>query len=96
MAESDGVTDGRASRLPPVEDLSCQELVELVTDYLEGALSPEDASRFEEHVRTCEGCERYLEQVRATIATVGRIGAADVPPGMLDRLLTAFRGRDSG
>jgi anti-sigma factor RsiW len=49
-------------------DLSCRELVELVTDYLEGAMTPEEAARFEAHVAACAGCEAYLEQVRATIA----------------------------
>jgi anti-sigma factor RsiW len=48
--------------------MSCQELVELVTDYLEGALPPEDVARFEAHVAACPGCEAYLEQMRTTIA----------------------------
>jgi anti-sigma factor RsiW len=43
-----------------VEQLSCQELVELVTDYLEGALSPVDAARFEDHIGRCTGCAAYL------------------------------------
>jgi predicted anti-sigma-YlaC factor YlaD len=57
------------------DDIACQEVVELVTDYLEGALSPEDAARFEQHLSLCEGCEAYLDQMRVTIAMVGRIGA---------------------
>ena len=48
-----------------VEQLSCQELVELVTDYLEGALSPEETARFEDHIGRCAGCTAYLEQIRA-------------------------------
>ena len=77
-------------------ELACDEVVELVTDYLEGALSPGETALFEEHVSDCEGCERYLEQMRTTIATVGRIGEADVPPAMRERLLAAFRDRRGG
>jgi anti-sigma factor RsiW len=50
--------------------MTCQELVELVTDYLEGALSRADAARFESHVAACPGCEIYIEQMRSTIAVV--------------------------
>jgi anti-sigma factor RsiW len=73
------------------EHVSCQEVVELVTDYLEAALPPEEASLFEEHVNFCEGCEWYLEQMRTTIATVGRISEQDVPPETRDRLMATFR-----
>jgi anti-sigma factor RsiW len=55
--------------------MSCRELVELVTDYLEGALSPEDVARFEAHVAGCPGCAAYLEQMRTTIAVI-RAGAS--------------------
>jgi len=75
-----------------VEKLSCQELVELVTDYFEGALSPDERTRFEEHVAGCGGCTRYVEQMRATIAAVGRLDAEDVPPEAEAALLEAFRG----
>jgi anti-sigma factor RsiW len=73
-------------------ELTCREIVELVTDYLEGALPPDDVAAFEAHLRSCPGCEVYLEQMRTTIATVGRIGEADVPPAIRDRLRAAFRG----
>ena len=56
-----------------VAQLSCQELVELVTDYLEGALSPEEAARFEDHIGRCTGCAAYLEQIRQTIVLAGRL-----------------------
>ena len=78
----------RFSRRPP---LTCVELVELVTDYLEGALPAEEATLFEQHVNFCDGCEWYLDQMRATIATLGRLGEEDVPTEARDRLLTAFR-----
>ncbi len=74
--------------------ITCQELVELITDYLEGALSPERAELFEQHVNFCDGCELYLDQMRVTIAAVGRIDEADMPDELRDRLLTAFRDRD--
>ena len=71
--------------------MTCQELVELVTDYLEGALGREDAARFEEHVAACPGCEVYLEQVRSTIA-VTRASGERVEPSTVSPLLDAFRG----
>jgi hypothetical protein len=73
------------------QHLSCQEVVELVNDYLADALDPDDASLFEQHVNFCDGCDWYLDQMRATVATVGRISEEEVPPETRDRLLTAFR-----
>jgi predicted anti-sigma-YlaC factor YlaD len=70
--------------------LSCQELVELVTDYLEGALSPVDVRRFEEHTDGCENCTRYLEQLRLTIRVTGTITTDDLSPEMEQELLGAF------
>ena len=75
----------------PVAQLSCQELVELVTDYLEGALPPRDAARFEEHIAICAGCRAYLEQMRATIRIVGRLEPADLDSEAEAELLAAFR-----
>jgi len=72
-------------------DLSCKEVVELVTDYLEGALNDAERTRFETHLVYCSGCDRYLDQMRGTIAAVGGTAAveeAEVP----DELLDAFRG----
>jgi hypothetical protein len=73
------------------EHISCQEVVELVSDYLERTLPPEEAALFEQHINFCDGCDWYVEQLRTTIATVGRIAEEDVPPEARDRLLTAFR-----
>ena len=70
--------------------MSCQELVELVTHYLEGALPPEDVARFEAHLAACEGCAVYLEQVRSTIA-VTRASGDTVQPAAVSPLLAAFR-----
>jgi anti-sigma factor RsiW len=74
-----------------VEQLSCQELVELVTDYLEGALPPEQRARFDEHLGLCDGCTAYLEQMRATITLVGRLTTEDVTPQAEAALLGVFR-----
>jgi predicted anti-sigma-YlaC factor YlaD len=75
-----------------VEQLSCQELVELVTDYLEGALAPAEAVRFDDHIGRCTGCGTYLEQIRQTIALTGRITPAALSPEAERELLDAFRG----
>ena len=75
------------------EHVTCQEVVELVTDYFDGAMSAEEAALFEQHLNFCDGCDWYVEQMRATIATVGRIDDAEVPPVMRERLLAAFRDR---
>jgi anti-sigma factor RsiW len=70
--------------------MTCQELVELVTDYLEGALAPADAARFEAHLSACPGCETYLDQVQTTIAIM-HAGGAPVEPAAVSPLLDAFR-----
>jgi predicted anti-sigma-YlaC factor YlaD len=75
-----------------VEQLSCQELVELVTDYLEGALSEEERVRFDEHIGRCDGCQRYLEQMRQTITLTGSLSPAALTPEAERDLLEAFRG----
>jgi anti-sigma factor RsiW len=74
------------------EELSCQELVELVTDYLEGALPSELHDRFERHIAHCSGCQTYLQQMRATIRATGTLTVDSVTPGAESTLLDAFRG----
>jgi anti-sigma factor RsiW len=74
-----------------IEPISCQEVVELVTDYLEGAMAPEEVARFEHHLTLCDGCVFYVEQIRMTIDAVGQIGEEDVPPETRDELVAAFR-----
>jgi len=71
--------------------MTCQDLVELVTDYLEGTLPAEDNVRFELHVDQCVWCARYLDQMRVTIATVGRIDEDSISPAARETLLGAFR-----
>ena len=71
--------------------ISCQDVVELVTDYLEAALVPEEAALLEQHLNFCQGCVWYVNQTRTTIETVGHIGAPDLTDETRDRLLTMFR-----
>jgi predicted anti-sigma-YlaC factor YlaD len=71
--------------------LECRDVVEVVTDYLEGALSASDALLIDRHLASCEGCRRYLRQMRITIDTLGRLGEDDVPAEMRERLLAAFK-----
>jgi anti-sigma factor RsiW len=74
-----------------VEALSCQEVVELVTAYLEGALPAPDRVRFESHLATCDGCRRYLAQMETTIRLTGRVTPDDLSPEAERDLLSAFR-----
>lgn len=73
------------------KELSCQELVELVTAYLEGALSPAERDRFEAHLATCQGCRNYLDRMRKTIALTGRLSEEAIPTEARQQLLEAFR-----
>ena len=73
------------------EELACRDLVELVTEYLEGSLPTSDRVRFEQHLSTCEGCTIYLDQMRRTIQITGHLTEESVPAPARDRLLRAFR-----
>ena len=73
------------------EELTCKELVELVTAYFEGALSDAERRLFEEHIELCEGCRRYLAQLRTTIELTGRLDAETLDPRAREALLEAFR-----
>jgi anti-sigma factor RsiW len=74
-----------------VEQLSCQELVELVTNYLEGALTGDERHSFEHHIEACTGCHEYVRQMRQTIKLTGRLTPADVSPEAEQKLLAVFR-----
>ncbi len=78
---------------PPGElaPLSCRELVELVTDYLEGDLPLLERTRFEEHLAGCRGCSAHLEQMRLTLMTLGTIPEDAVSPEARNSLLHSFR-----
>ncbi len=73
------------------DDLSCKELVELVTEYLEDRLPLDERSRFEMHLVYCAPCAVYLEQMRQTVQFAGRLSEERLPPGPKEDLLRAFR-----
>ncbi len=73
-------------------ELTCRDLVELVTEYVERTLSAHDRARFERHLRECEGCSAYLEQMRQTIRTLGQLTEDTVSDEARDSLLRLFRG----
>lgn len=76
---------------PGPDDLPCQQLVELLTEYLEGALDPDTVARVDEHLAMCDGCDTYLDQLRATVSTLGRVPADTLSPDAQAALLEAFR-----
>jgi anti-sigma factor RsiW len=71
--------------------LACQEVVEMVTDYLEEALSPADRRRFEKHLSGCPHCTEYLAQMRETIRLAGRVTTEDLTPQMRVDLTDLYR-----
>jgi anti-sigma factor RsiW len=77
--------------MPDAYELSCKELVELVTDYLEGALPPPTRVAFEEHLELCEGCRAYLRQMELTIQMAGGLSEESIPASAKAELLNAFR-----
>lgn len=83
-------------RLPFRHDLACQQAVELVTAYLEGALSRPDRRRYEKHLAVCPHCTEYLVQIRETIRLAGRLTAEDLSPRMREDLTEVYRRWRSG
>jgi anti-sigma factor RsiW len=73
------------------QELSCQEFVEIVTDYLDGVLDPERGALVEEHLAQCPGCQTYLAQMRVTIALLGQVREPDLTPRAWAHLRQAFR-----
>jgi anti-sigma factor RsiW len=78
-------------RLDFRRDLVCQRVVELVTDYLEDALSRSERRRFEKHLAGCPHCTEYLAQIRETIRLAGRVTPEDLTPQMQDDLTDLYR-----
>ena len=76
--------------------LTCRELVELVTEYLDGSLSRRDRARFDRHIAGCPNCTAYLAQFRETIRLTGTLRVEDVDPAARDELLETFRSWKSG
>ena len=73
------------------QHVSCRQVVDLVTEYLDGALNRDRAALFEQHLNFCDGCVTYVDQLRLTVATVGQVGEDDVPAEARERLVRAFR-----
>lgn len=71
--------------------LTCHEVVEIITDYLEDALPPADRVRVEAHLGVCDGCTAYLEQMRETIRLTGMLTEEQIPDDQKRELLRAFR-----
>jgi anti-sigma factor RsiW len=71
--------------------MTCQELVELVTEYLEDALSDLDRARFDEHIALCPMCQVHLDQLRKTIRELGKISERDIDPAVFAELQERFR-----
>ena len=72
-------------------EMPCRELVEVITDYLDGALAERDRRRFDAHLAECDACRDYLDQFQQTIALAGRVESERLPPRMREELLAAFR-----
>ena len=71
--------------------LTCRQMTELVTDYLEGRLSWKDRFRFHFHLGTCRHCRKYLRQMTVAVRTLGRLPAVEIPPATMDALVERFR-----
>jgi anti-sigma factor RsiW len=76
--------------MSPVEYLSCREFVELVTLYLDDAMTPDARGRFQWHLERCEGCKHYVDQIRMTAELSGAVTLDGLPPEAEDELLQAF------
>ena len=74
------------------DEMSCRELVQVVTDYLEDTLPEADRARLEAHLATCPYCEEYVAQMRQTIQALGELPAEPIDPARQEKLLSAFRG----
>jgi len=72
-------------------DMMCNEVVEVLTEYLDGTLGAHDRARLEAHLTVCDDCQEYLDQFRATVALAGHLSADGLAPETRARLLEAFR-----
>jgi anti-sigma factor RsiW len=73
-------------------EMTCEQVVEAITDYLEGTMGEEERQRFDAHLADCPHCVHYLEQVRHTLAALGRLHEESLRPDLRDRLVESFRG----
>jgi predicted anti-sigma-YlaC factor YlaD len=78
-------------------EFSCQEMIEVITDYLEDALPSDDQQRYERHISYCAGCRAYLDQMRETIRQTGMVPREEsLPPALRERIVAQFRTRQRG
>jgi anti-sigma factor RsiW len=77
------------------DDIACSQVVELVTDYLEGALPAAEARRLERHLETCPGCTEYLQQLRTIAGSLSGLTDDSFPPEMRDGVIADFRARSN-
>jgi anti-sigma factor RsiW len=73
------------------EDIACRDVVEVVSDYLDGGLAPDLREGLEMHLVICDGCDSYVDQMRKTILISGRLGETPLPESLEARLIEAFR-----
>lgn len=76
---------------PDPEDLACIQVVEIVTDYLDGALPAEEAKRLERHLETCPGCTDYVEQMRTIAGSLAGLDEQSLPAEVRESLIATFR-----
>ena len=76
---------------PDAHDITCRQAVALMTDYLDGALGPDDRALVEAHLDECEGCAEHLRQIRITVAVTGRIHEEDLDPAAREDLMDLYR-----
>lgn len=77
--------------MTPEPAITCREIAQLTTEFLEGTLDPALRRRFVDHLALCRGCDNFLEQMRATIRLTGMISEDEIPPHQRERLVAAFR-----
>ncbi|HWM06332.1 MAG TPA: zf-HC2 domain-containing protein [Actinophytocola sp.] len=77
-------------------DIACNELVELLTEYLEGVLPADEVAAAEQHLRDCELCQTYLDQLRATITALGSVPTPTLSDDTIDALLATFAAKHPG
>jgi anti-sigma factor (TIGR02949 family) len=75
------------------DDVRCREVVEVLTDYLDGALPSDEREALEQHLLACTGCAAHLGQLRTTVRLTGKLSESDVPPMLMDRLLATYAER---
>ena len=76
---------------PDAHDITCRQAVALMTDYLDGVLSPDDRALIEAHLGECEGCAEHLRQIRITVAVTGGTGEEDLDPAAREDLMDLYR-----